>query len=120
VAVSARVATFHTSTLASDVPAATVLPSGLNATPATRLRGPVSGPPPNGLGEAGSETFHSRTLLSALPAASVLPSGLNATDSAYPVAPASGRDRPGLGPLPRRLAAVVCPCRAGHSTPNRS
>ena len=40
----------------------------LNATPATRLPGPVSGLP-SGFGEAGSATFHSRTVLSALPAA---------------------------------------------------
>ena len=44
VAVSARVARFHTSTLASEVPAATVLPSGLNATAFSQFTAPVRVP----------------------------------------------------------------------------
>ena len=44
VAVSARVARFHTSTLASEVPAATTVPSGLNATAFSQFTAPARVP----------------------------------------------------------------------------
>jgi hypothetical protein len=75
----AGVVTFHSQTFLSWLPAASVRPSGLNATESTCWAGPVSGLP-SATGWAGSDTFHSRTVLSALPAASRVPSGLNATD----------------------------------------
>ena len=86
--------TFHSRTVSSALPAASVFPSGLNATDCTYPFAPVSGLP-NGLGEAGSVTFHSRTVSSALPAASVFPSGLNATEYTVLAGPVSRASRTG-------------------------
>ena len=69
----------HSRTVSSALPAASMVPSGLNATDSTYPAAPVSGRP-SGLGEAGSAMSHSRTVSSALPAASIVPSGLNATE----------------------------------------
>ena len=71
-------ATFHSQTVPSVTPAASVLPSGLNASAQTYPAGPVSGAPAR-TGCAGCETFHSRMVLSALPIASSFPSGVNAS-----------------------------------------
>ena len=71
--------TFHSHTLWSWLPAASVRPSGLNATEVTML-GRAGQRLAQRRRGAGTDTFHSRTVLSALPAASAAPSGLNATD----------------------------------------
>src|SRR5215813_7700536 len=70
--------TFQSQTVPSVTPAASVLPSGLNASAQTYPTGPVSGVPAMA-GRAGFATFHSRTVLSALPIASSLLSGVNAS-----------------------------------------
>src|SRR5215471_10327241 len=87
VAVSARVARFHTSTLASDVPAARDRPSGLNATVLAQFVAPVSAP--SGLARP-PPSFHSHTFMSWLAAASIRPSGLNATPETKEAGPVSG------------------------------
>ena len=69
VAVSARVARFHTSTSSSLLPAAMDVPPGLNATAFTQLVAPVSGGPAS-TARRGLATFHSQTLWSLPPAAS--------------------------------------------------
>src|SRR5438552_2309691 len=82
-AVSAREARFHVRTSASELPAASVAPSGLNATALTHVvalaRLPsalaLTAPP----GPVPGVSFHSHTLESRLEAASSRPSGANAT-----------------------------------------
>ena len=97
VAVSALVAMFHTSTLASDVPAARLLPSGLNATVLTQFVAPVSVPSgtalpglPLPVPAPAPASRHSHTFLSRLDAASSLPSGLNVTPETCMAGPVSG------------------------------
>lgn len=68
----------HSQTVLSVTPAASVRPSGLNASDHTYPAGPVSGAPSR-TGRAGSETFHKMIVLSALPTASSLPPGANAS-----------------------------------------
>src|ERR1700723_2434575 len=77
VAVIALVARFHTSTLASEVPAASDRPSGLKATVFTQSVAPPSVPSGAAVRRL-ARTDQSQTLWSSLVAASVLPSGLNA------------------------------------------
>ena len=86
--------TFQSRTVSSALPAASVLPSGLNATDCTYPAAPVSGLP-SGAGCAGSARSHNRTVSSALPAASVLPSGLNATEYTVFAGPVSRASRTG-------------------------
>ena len=75
-AASARLVTFHSLMLSSPaLPAASVFPSGLNATALTVPVSPVRGCP-IAMAWAGSVTFHSRTAPSLLAAARVCPSGL--------------------------------------------
>ena len=91
----AGLARFHSQTLRSELPAARVCPSGLNATEVTVSVGPFRGRP-SGVGRAGLARFHSQTLWSELPAARIRPSGLNATEkTAF------------MGPVNRLASGVV-------------
>lgn len=67
-------ATFHSQTVPSVTPTASMVPDGLNAAAHTYPDGPVSGLP-SATGRAGSATSHRCTVLSALPTARTLPSG---------------------------------------------
>src|SRR5690349_21185916 len=74
-----RVATSHNHTVPlrrSELPAASVVPPGLNATAVIWPPWPVRGLP---MGWRVA-TFHNRTLPSLLPVARIAPSGLNATE----------------------------------------
>ena len=82
---SCWVATFHSWTVPSLLAAATVVPSGLNATASTGLRSELIGAPIS----CWVAASHSRTFPSSPPVARVVPSGLNATERP-PVTPASG------------------------------
>src|SRR5215467_7418420 len=70
----------HNRTVASPLPLARVLPSGLNATELTNPSGPVRGPP---IGWRVA-TFHNTIVVSPKPVARVVLSGLNATDQTPP------------------------------------
>lgn len=63
----------------SALPAASIVPAGLNATDQTGPVCPVSGGP-SWVARPGSVTFHSRTVSSALPLARVSPSGLKSSE----------------------------------------
>ena len=94
VADSARVAMFHTSTLASEVPAARLCPSGLNATALTQFVAPVKVPSGTALPDCpaarAAPSRHNHTFLSRLDAARSRPSGLNATPETCMAGPVSG------------------------------
>src|ERR1700722_15759817 len=94
VAVIFRVLMLHTSTLATDVPAASDWPSGLNATVFAQLVAPVSAP--SGTARSAA-TRHSQTLKSLLDAASSCPSGLNATPETEAPGPRNGIPASGTG-----------------------
>ena len=97
-------------TLSSSLPAASVRPSGLNATELTAPAGPVRGWPSRA-GPVEPVRFQSQTWPSALPAARIRPSRLNATESTMPMQAGQGRekrDRPGrVGEVPQPDSAVV-------------
>ncbi len=78
-------AAFHSWTIPSLLAAASVVPSGLNATASTGLRSELIGAPIS----CWVAAFHSRTFPSLPPVARVVPSGLNAIDPPL-VIPASG------------------------------
>ena len=67
----------HSRTVPSALPAASVVPAGLNASAYTVPAGPVSGWP-SWTGRDGRATFHSCTASPAPATASTVPSGLNA------------------------------------------
>src|SRR5271165_3748925 len=89
-------ATFHSQTVPSPLPAARVCPSGLNATEVTPSLGPARVCPFSVAWEA-LLTFHSQILagpppaFQVVPAARVCPSGLNATEVTPVVGPVRGR-----------------------------
>src|SRR5262249_56502189 len=104
-----RVARSHNDTVPpvpSLLPAARVLPSGLNATDVTGPPGPLMTGVPIGRWVAGS---HNRTPPSSLPAARVLPSRLKATELTLvgPVVSGPPVGRGGAGPDKRALPSLL-------------
>ena len=75
---------FHSRVRPSALAAASVRPSGLNATENAMVPG-ESGTVASGRGRAGSVTDHSRTVPSSPQVASSRPSGLKAANSTTPV-----------------------------------
>ena len=106
VAISERVDTFQTSTLATAVPAATCVPSGLNATAFSQFTEPVR--VPSGMARP-SLSRHSHSLWSWLAAASRLPS--RAERHPRHQAPRAGQ-RPAQRLRRRRAVDVPQPHRA--------
>ena len=122
-AVSDRVARFHTSTFPSAVPAASDLPSGLNATALSPAPAPLRVPAATALTGfflAAGRSVHSQTRRSALAAARVAPSGLKATPDTGPAGPVKGMCAYSTGvgdPATRHSTAVPADVPAASTPP---